>query len=71
MLPAVPSALGAPHGIPSGAVFCKQPVRKNCRLSPVTPGHLKKISQLGVLGNLPSQKAPKEKTTGPTVHLLP
>ena len=46
-------------------------LEKTAVFLPVTPGHLKKISQPGALGNLPAQKAPKEKTTGPTVHHLP
>ena len=61
MLPARLSALKSPHRIPFGAVSCKQPVRKTAVFLPVTPGHLKKISQPGALGNLPSPKAPKEK----------
>jgi len=46
-------------------------LEKTAVFLPVTPGHLKKISQPGTFGNLPSQKAAKEKTTGPTVCLLP
>ena len=61
------------HCIASPPVQClvNNRLEKTAVFLPVTPGHLKKISQPGVLGNLPSQKAPKEKTTGPTVHLLP
>ena len=61
------------HCIASTPVQCiaNSRLEKTAVFLPVTPGHLKKISQPGVLGNLPRQKAAKEKTTGPTVHHLP
>ena len=61
------------HRIASPPVQCfvKNRLEKTAVFLPVTPGHLKKISQPGALDNLPSQKAPKGKTPGPTVHHLP
>ena len=65
--------LHSSHRIASPPVQClvNNRLEKTVVFLPVTAGHLKKISQPGALGNLPSQKAPKEKTTGPTVHHLP
>jgi len=61
------------HRIASSPVQCvvNNRLEKTAVFLPVTPGHLKKISQPRTFGNLPSQKAPKDKTTGPTVHHLP